>query len=91
MRDQFLLRAHESGGDKVYLNWFDSMEKEARDALDGQPISAKSPVSNVVFSQRGTYCAVCESEGVRVYVGQTLKEKAFFPHKEVKDVAFSPN
>lgn len=89
MRDQFVIRTQESEGNKVYLNWFDMMEGEARDAC--QPIPTSSPASNVVFSPRGTFCAVCESEGVRLFAGQTLKEKAFFRHKGVIDVAFSPN
>ena len=91
MRDQFVIRAHTNEGDQIHLNWFDNMSKEANDAQDGKPILSKSAVNNVVFSHRGNYCAVCEADGVRVYVGQTLKEKAFFQHVGVIDVAFSPN
>ena len=67
-----MIRAHEGSGDKIHLNWFDGVEKEAKEAQSGE-LEIKSAVSNVKFSHRGTYAAVCEAEGVRIFVGQSLK------------------
>lgn len=47
--------------------------------------------NNVVFSPKGTYIAICESEGVRVLGGTNFKEKGFYKHKGASHVCFSPN
>lgn len=60
MRDQFILRAHEGSGDKIHLNWFDYIQKEAKNALkDDESIKIENPANNIVFSPRGNYAAIC--------------------------------
>lgn len=72
-RDQFVVRSSQSTGEQIYLNWFDNMEKMAKNALGDSAIHINSSISNVVFSRRGNYAAVCEAGGVRLFVGATLK------------------
>lgn len=51
----------------------------------------KEGTSNVVFSAKGLYIAVCEKEGVRLLYGKDLSEKGFYRHEGASDVQFSPS
>ncbi len=45
----------------------------------------------MVWSPRGSYLAICETDGVVLYGGKNLRKKAFYEHKGVINVCFSPN
>lgn len=66
---------------KLYLKWFDHVEKKTLEALKEQDCKLLGEGKrNVVFSTKGTYIAVCEPKGVRILVGSNLSEKGFYSH-----------
>ena len=58
---------------------------------DDKTLDIKERIKNIVISPRGSYIALCNNEGVRLFVGTNLQEKAFYPHRGACEVAFSPN
>lgn len=90
-----MYRLSGSDSEKLYLKWFDHVEKKLEDAItngsDDRTIDLKERIKGIYTSPRGSYVAICNSEGVRLFVGNDLKEKAFFPHRGACEVAFSPN
>lgn len=74
------------------MKWFDHIEKKTDEALsEKEAKNLTEGTKSVLFSSRGTYVAVCEPKGVRLLVGNDLREKAFYNHEGVTDIIFSPN
>jgi hypothetical protein len=69
--DQFIFREKRPDTNKVYVNWFDYIEKTPKSAL-GSDESIDIPekvINKIVWSSRGSYAALCLKDGVVLFGG----------------------
>ena len=84
-RSHFVMREDKM----VYLQLLDHLDKSAKSALSGDFMQLGHNVNKMVFSPKGSYLAVCGSEGTHLYVGPELKYKGLLRQVNAVDAKFS--